>query len=71
MNFGNALAALKAGSKVTRSGWNGRGMWLHLQTPDEHSKMQRPYIYMSPADGELVPWVASQSDLLANDWQIA
>lgn len=46
-------------------------MWLALQVPDAHSKMKRPYIYMSPVGGELVPWVASQSDLLADDWQHA
>lgn len=30
MNFGQAIDALKAGSKVSRSGWNGKGMWLVL-----------------------------------------
>lgn len=70
MDFGIALSVLRDGGRVTREGWNGKGMWLHLQVPDEHSKMRRPYIYMSPADGDLVPWVASQSDLLAEDWQI-
>jgi hypothetical protein len=70
-DFGWALAALKQGWHVTRAGWNGRGMWVALQTPDAHSKMQRPYIYMSTVDGALVPWVASQTDLLAEDWQLA
>jgi hypothetical protein len=69
MDFGQALTALKTGSKVTRDGWNGKDMWLHLQVPDEHSKMNRPYIYMRAVNGELVPWVASQSDLLAEDWR--
>lgn len=69
-DFSAALAALKDGRRVTRSGWNGKGMWLALQTPDAHSKMKRPYIYMSPVGGHLVPWVASQSDLLADDWCI-
>lgn len=69
-DFAKALAALKAGKRVTRSGWNGAGMWLNLQVPDEHSKMRRPYIYMSPVDGGLVPWVASQTDLLADDWKV-
>lgn len=70
MNFGEALTELRDGGKVTREGWNGKGMWIHLQVPDEHSKMRRPYIYMRPVDGDLVPWVASQSDLLALDWKI-
>ena len=69
MDFGAALAALKAGDRVARTGWNGQGMWLALQVPDENSKMSRPYIYMSTVDGALVPWVASQSDVLAGDWQ--
>jgi hypothetical protein len=70
MNFGEALGALRAGQKVARDGWNGEGMCLELQVPDEHSKMRRPYIYMSPVDGQLVPWVASQTDLLADDWRM-
>jgi hypothetical protein len=70
LDFGVALRYLRAGSHITREGWNGRGMWLALQRPDEHSKMSRPYIYMSTVDGALVPWVASQSDLLANDWEV-
>lgn len=71
MNFGEALNALKSGGKVTRSGWNGKGMFVELQVPDEHSKMRRPYLFMSPVGGDLVPWVASQSDLLADDWTTA
>lgn len=70
MNFGQAIEQMKTGAKVTREGWNGKGMWLALQVPDQHSKMQQPYIYMSPVDGKLVPWLASQSDMLADDWQV-
>jgi len=44
-------------------------MWLALQEPDDSSNMTRPYIYMKTADDAFVPWVASQSDILANDWQ--
>lgn len=68
--FGVALAHLKAGGRVSREGWNGKGMWLELQVPDEHSKMSLPYVYMYTADGNLVPWLASQTDLLADDWNI-
>lgn len=67
-NFGRALEHLKLGKKVARTGWNGKDMWIELQVPDAHSKMMRPYIYMRPVDGQLVPWVASQTDLLADDW---
>jgi hypothetical protein len=69
-NFGAAIYYLKKGGRVSRSGWNGKGMWLELQVPDENSKMTLPYIYMFTADGNLVPWLASQSDVLAEDWEI-
>ena len=73
-DFGQALLMLKEGHKVYRHGWNGKGLWLELQVPDEHSKMTLPYIYINyPSDaintpGARVPWLASQTDLLANDW---
>jgi hypothetical protein len=69
-SFGEALIALKSGQTVARKGWNGRGMWLGLQRPDTHSKMTLPYIYMSTVQGDLVPWLASQTDLLAEDWEV-
>lgn len=67
-DFGQALSMLKQGERVSRVGWNGKGMWLKMQVPDDHSKMRRPYIYMCPADSQFVPWVASQSDILGDDW---
>lgn len=69
MTFGTALRKLTEGARIHRQGWNGKGMWLALQVPDEHSKMTRAYIYMSTVDGDLVPWVASQTDILAADWE--
>ena len=68
MNFGGALEALRAGHRVVRAGWNGKGMWLKLQEPDARSLMTLPYIYMSTAQGDRVPWLASQTDVLAFDW---
>ncbi len=70
MDFGGAIVALKSGERVTRAGWNGKGMWLALQVPDADSKMTRPYIYMSTVTGDLIPWLASQSDMLADDWSV-
>jgi hypothetical protein len=70
MNFGEALAALKAGDKVARRGWNGKGMWLNLQRPDAFSKMTLPYIFMKTVDDQRVPWLASQTDMLAEDWGV-
>lgn len=70
MHFGHALAELLNGKRVARQNWNAPGQWVALQTPDEYSKMKRPYLYMCPVDGDLVPWVASQSDILASDWYV-
>lgn len=70
-DFGWALSLLYAGKKVSRENWNGKGMWIALQIPDEYSKMQLPYIYMNTAQGKLVPWLASQTDILASDWEVA
>ncbi len=71
MNFGQAIESLKAGKRVSRAGWNGKGMWLALQVPDGGSKMTLPYIYMRTAGdiGDLVPWLASQTDVFADDWE--
>lgn len=79
-DFSLALNLLMQGKKIAREGWNGKGMWLELQVPDEHSKMTRPYVFMSLPKGstaqfgeemkeiERVPWLCSQTDLLAQDW---
>jgi len=69
-NFGEVLEMLKRGQKMCREGWNGKNMWIHLQVPDKHSKMTLPYIYMKTAQDDLVPWLASQTDILAEDWEI-
>lgn len=64
-DFGWALDQLRDGERVRRRGWNGKGMYLELQVHDEH------YIYMKTADDNLVPWLASQTDMLALDWELA
>ena len=79
LSFGLAIEALKLGLSVARKGWNGKGIYLELQMPDEHSKMTLPYIYIvtnglitdNPhAPKGRVPWLASQTDMLADDWYI-
>lgn len=70
MTFGEALEILKLHGNVAREGWNGKNMWLGLQVPDSKSKMSLPYIYMCTAQGDLVPWLASQTDILADDWVV-
>lgn len=67
-SFSYALDHLKNGGRVQREGWNGKGQWLELQVPDENSKMTLPYIFITTVQGDRVPWLASQTDLLANDW---
>lgn len=71
MPFGAAIEAMKKGKKVARAGWNGKGMWIAAQFPDESSKMDGgPYAYISNPAGKLFPWNASQQDLFAEDWGI-
>ncbi len=71
MTFGDAIEAWKTNdpgvTKVRRSGWNGKGMWLCLQVPDANSKMGLPYIYLSTVDGKLVPWNPNNIDMLSDD----
>ncbi len=77
--FGEAISRLKRGQKVARKGWNGKGIYIEMQRPDEHSKMTLPYIYIvtnglvsdnPDAPRGVVPWLASQTDMLANDWKV-
>ena len=85
MNFGEALKALKLGNKVSRTGWNGKGMFLFL-VPGSTFKVSRApllgiypegteinyhaHVDMKTADGMVVPWLCSQTDMLAEDWGI-
>lgn len=68
MNFGEALEILKNGGKVARDGWNGAGQFIELQVPTKESKMGLPFLYISTVSGALVPWVASHTDILSDDW---
>jgi len=69
MDIGTAIGYLRQGRKVTRRGWNGANQSLELQVPDAHSKMTLPYIFINTVQGDRVPWLASQTDLLADDWE--
>jgi hypothetical protein len=69
MDIGQAVRRLLSGDKIARAGWNGKGQYIELQTPDEDSKMTLPYVYIHTVQGDLVPWLCSQTDLLANDWE--
>lgn len=85
LSFGEAIQELKLGHKVARAGWNGKGMFLFL-VPGSTFKVNRApllgiypegteinyhaHIDMKTADNQIVPWLASQTDMLAEDWCI-
>ena len=80
MNIGWAVEAMQEGMLVRRAGWNGKGMWLQLSSPATRTIQGRgvggvimtlPFVYMYTAQGEYVPWLCSQTDLLADDWEKA
>lgn len=56
---------------MDRPSWNGKGMRVRIQYPDEYSKMTQPYFYMEKEDGTRVPWVPSTGDLFACDWRVS
>lgn len=75
-DFGWALNALRSNQRVSRSGWNGKGMWLtYVQywsgtfATDVPGRPGLPFIAMKTAQGDIVPWLASQTDVLALDWE--
>lgn len=85
LDFGGAVNALKRGKRVTREGWNGKGMFLFLVPgstfsvnrapllgiyPEGTQINYQPHIDMKTAQDTVVPWLASQSDVLAEDWMI-
>lgn len=73
MDFGLALHYLKLNKKVARSGWNGKNMSLVLYAPVGQMFMDGkllPHIMMRTTQGDYVPWLASQTDILAVDWSL-
>ena len=84
LTFGFAVEALKAGYMLARDGWNGKGMFIYYIPPGSYEPRTgvaraffggglvpyREYIAMKTVDDEVVPWVASQTDILAEDWSI-
>ncbi len=83
--IGWAVKQMRNGDKVAREGWNGKGMFLFL-VPGSKFAVNRapllgiypagteveycPHVDMKTADGKVVPWLASQTDLLAEDWDV-
>lgn len=85
--IGWAIKQMRNGSRVRRAGWNGKGMFLMLVPGSRVTVTEgRPLAWVMPvgseftyqphvdiwtADGTLVPWLCSQTDLLATDWELA
>jgi hypothetical protein len=83
-DFGVAIRHLKDKKEVARTGWNGKRMFLFIiQGSNDIAKLNgygfgeyeneptfQDAIFMRTADNKLVPWLASQTDVLADDWVI-
>lgn len=80
-DFGAAIKFLKEGKKVSRTGWNGKGMYLYYVPANYYPAVTDiakeefgdmvpygAYIAMKTTQGNVVPWLASQTDVLAEDW---
>ena len=67
-SFSLALNFLKEGGSVARVGWNGKGLRVSAQFPTINSWMTLPYLYIEYPDGRRWPWLASQTDIMSDDW---
>lgn len=68
MSFGEAIESMKKGYRVSRSGWNGKGMYIYIMPGNERYE---PCIWMHTAQNREQPgWLASQPDMLSNDWTV-
>ena len=77
MDFSQALQAVKKGMNIAREGWNGKNMWVGMALPGRESLTTHPFLYIEYPEehhaypnGCRVPWLASQTDMLAEDWMI-
>lgn len=80
--FGHAVELLKSGFKLARKGWNGKGMYISYVCEKEWASSElerswtedlkpRPWLGIKTVDDGYMPWVPSQSDVLADDWVLA
>lgn len=82
LDFGEAIKLLKQGKKLQREGWNGKGQYIELATNisyintnkervnAEHEAIGNKAIAFVGTSGVQLGWLASQSDMLAEDWRI-
>lgn len=66
-DIGWAVLQLRRGTSVSRRGWNGPGQYLDLEKGDPEKRIL-PHVWITTTQGNSVPWVCSQTDLLARDW---
>ena len=68
LDFGEALKLLKDGKRVARRGWNGKGQYVYLRRATNYDE---PVLVIHTAQDKTQPgWLASQSDMLATDWEM-
>lgn len=82
MSFGLAIEAMKKGKKVARRGWNGKNQHIELATRIsymtaegvfvnvEHEAIGNKAIAFCGTSGVQMGWLASQADMLADDWEV-
>lgn len=70
MSFGHAIEAMKRGSHVKRLGWNGKDQYIFICDPEVHSIVSVQFICIRTQSKQFGPWLASQCDMLAEDWQV-
>jgi len=82
-SFGTALLLMKKGIRIARKGWNGKDMYIYYVPENTYKSVTDvakkefgeyvpygAYIAMKTAQGNVVPWLASQTDLLSDDWML-
>ena len=82
MNFGTAIEAAKNGKKIARRGWNGKSQYIQIatcisyKTEDgeivncDHEAIGNKAFAFVGTSGVQMGWLASQADMLADDWYI-
>mgnify|MGYP003633889142 CR=1 FL=1 len=71
MDFSEALLKIKSGERLKREGWNGKNQYIFLYDIGKQDPFWSSYIVIMNEQAVKVPWLASQGDLLAEDWVIA
>lgn len=84
MTFSDALdKVINFGYRAYRKGWNGKNQFIYYYVPEGHYKPctdvarkyltgddGKAYLAIKTSDGNIVPWTASQTDMLSNDWEV-